>query len=189
MGWAIIDTAQGQHSGFLFLPTAHVKERKSDILHISAASENFSSVSQLHETNKIMSTLYLMCSKAPSFLCHFLQKEPIGFYLKTRYWLVHMVYWLLNGSTSIYEKNWNLITHLWRAELGSCDRQQPRRVSSTMSLEHKEPKQWQWFNSTTRASIGQTFSPLTSTSPLCQISHKYLPHSLTETLPSLLPAR
>lgn len=58
--------------------------------------------------------LCLLHMKASSFLCHFPQKEPIGFPLKSFYWLVHMVYVFFKRSLVYLGKEWEFNhTPLW----------------------------------------------------------------------------
>lgn len=58
--------------------------------------------------------LCLLHMKASSFLCHFHQREPIGFPLTTFYWLVHMVYVVFKRPLLYLGKEWEFNhTPLW----------------------------------------------------------------------------
>lgn len=139
--------------------------------------------------------LCLLHMKASSFLCHFHQKEPIGFPLKTFYWLVHMVYVFLKGSLVYLGKEWEFNhTPLWAGAGAAGDSRQPRHVGSGLTRvcpwNTKKP-QWHWLNSATQAGTSKTFSALTTTAAdsRYQISHECLSRFQKEPLSPPIPPR
>lgn len=75
--------------------------KKSLPFNLSNSSKTDSCLKEIRRKKQTQSSFYIVYWSQKASRCNFLLREPIRSPLKTFYWVVHMVYRFLNGSTSL----------------------------------------------------------------------------------------